>query len=474
MRTLRTIIVAGTLLTGVTVTAEGRYEGDDGDQKITTGEFQISDMGNDDEAGRKVFGSVLPQISGKPFCRPAFRITPARRCLLSRHPRTRDDWNKDDDRSGGHERSKVCIDLNRDVDGDGLPDELLAAIDNIRDLPPSGQTAAIVDLVSRLPYSQATLNLQAEAAVATLQLEQCDPSAPLRDQLATKLQDLLDAMTADPQYTKAQKSIQEILARDFAFQFPAPPQSGGPACELTQTSTGPTCVGFNLTTGQSCALKTVTTGTTICELETPPNPPVPPPNGVHWSSLSPGDLILRRSSSPIWRTLDRIAYSIFYTHAAMWNGDRFFYESIEKGVVLTAFDDWIKESDQVAIGYNVPSPGLQEIALSLVEKRYGTDGRTNSDFGRHFDKESDSHGVYCSQLAWKMMKIVGVDIDSQDWRVALGLAARWGVIGGIFGIPNPFSAAFGLYVARVAVFPDEIFWSRDMYWYYIGNLPSAD
>jgi hypothetical protein len=350
MRTLSTVMIAGMLLTGITVEAQGRQEGDRGNHEITTGEFQLADTGSQDEAGRKGFEGVNPQISGTPFCRPAFRIPPARRCVVPRHQRSHDASDRDDDdRSGGHDRSKVCIDLSQDADGDGLPDALVAAIDHIRNLAPSKQNAAILDMVSRLPYSQRTLNLAAEAAVATLQLEACNPTDAQQNQLAKKLQSLLDAMMTDPEYVRAQEAIQAILEKDFEIKFPVPPPPGVPACELTETPSGRACVAFNLSERQFCALKQLTVGPKFCAIETSPTPPVRPPDEFGWAHIAMGDIILRRAKDSFWQTL---GYAIFYTHSGNWHGDRQVYEAVRKGVVLSPLDVWFTEADDVAIGIN--------------------------------------------------------------------------------------------------------------------------
>ena len=137
----------------------------------------------------------VPPSSAQPFCSLAFPIPPAHRC-------------------------DVCIDLSRDANGDGLPDQLVAEIDQIRHRAPSEQTAAIVDMVSRLPYSQKTLDLQAQAAVASLQLDVCDLTDTEKTQLGTKVQGFFDAMITDPGYARAQESTQAILAKDFEISLP--------------------------------------------------------------------------------------------------------------------------------------------------------------------------------------------------------------------------------------------------------------
>jgi hypothetical protein len=428
-------------------------------------------------------GLTIPQISGKPsYCSPGFRIPPAQRCTKSSQtPKSRKSRVIPGDLNGPLQ-PKVCIDLTLDLDDDGLPDELVAAIDHIRQLPPSRQTAAILELVTRLPYSESTLNLQAQAALATLQLEGCNLNEVQQHQLATKLQDLLDAMTTDPEYTAAQQFIKAILAKDFAVQFPVPPAPGVPACELTETSTGPTCVPFNLNDKQFCFLQKVTTGDTFCEVRTSPTPPVRPPDEFGWNHLAKGDLLLRESSSPIWRTLEHFFGEIKYSHGATWNGDRSLYEAIETGVVVTNLVDWVIEGDAVAIGENNLSPGLEEVALSLGQQRYGTDGRTPFDIV-HFDKNIERFGVYCTQIMWRMQMFIGTDIDSQNWEVALYLVARWGTVGADIGsffgplgslIGGVFGGSAGLLVAQLAVLPDEIYFSDKVRWYYIGEMPGKN
>jgi hypothetical protein len=342
----------------------------------------------------------------------------------------------------------------------------------------AGQTAAILDLVSRLPYSESTLNLQAQAALATLQLEDCNPTDAQQNQLATKLQGLLDAMMTDPEYVRAQEAIQAILEKDFETQFPPPPPPGVPACELTETSSGPACVAFNLSGTQYCALRQNTVGPKFCAIATSPNPPMRPPDEFSWAHVAIGDIILRRATDARWQTL---AYAIKYTHSANWHGDRVLYEAIREGVVLTSLKEWFAVADDVAIGSeNGEFAEFAGSALSRSEERYGTDGRTPFDFGflgiggKHYNKSDDSHGLYCSQLTWIIHnRYLGVDLDSQDWRVATGLVARYGVLGAV--VLGPFGAllggSVGELVARRAVFPDEIFWSPHVDWYYIGKSP---
>ena len=93
---------------------------------------------------------------------------------------------------------------------------------------------------------------------------------------------------------------------------------------------------------------------------------------------------MRRAKNPIWQTL---TYAIKYTHAAAWSGDRGIYEAISKGVVITPLDDWFDAADDVAFGFNDMLNPFQSLGLSWAQGRYGTDGRTSFDFGRHLKKD---------------------------------------------------------------------------------------
>lgn len=120
------------------------------------------------------------------------------------------------------------IDLYRDDDGDGHPDEfveamrpiMLAAKEN-RPATDPDVARSIEEVVARLHYSQRTLDLQDQAATLMEQYLAATSEAeavPIREELAR----LEAEMMTDPAYARAQEAFEAIMDDPSIFEEEAP------------------------------------------------------------------------------------------------------------------------------------------------------------------------------------------------------------------------------------------------------------
>ncbi|MFN3763794.1 MAG: YiiX/YebB-like N1pC/P60 family cysteine hydrolase [Anaerolineae bacterium] len=266
------------------------------------------------------------------------------------------------------------IDLQKDVNRDGIPDALVVEVDRIA--RSSDQMAAIASFVSRLPYSPRTRALQQEAERLQAQMAGVKSDEEAR-QILEKLRALSDEMMADPNYARTVQSLMVLLA----------PPNVRKEGDLLIKSEG--------------AVSTAS---------------------VNWSSLRRGDIMLVRSGLWDWFMF---IYAMWYSHAGNYDGNGLVYESNTDGVRLKPLSKWQQPGQYIGLGRdNKRSAAEVQAAMDWAKGFYGTDGRTPYNYF-YPDKWTDSR-LYCSQLVWKIHKHIGVDLDSNAWEYQLWIAARWG------------------------------------------------
>jgi hypothetical protein len=238
------------------------------------------------------------------------------------------------------------------------------------------QDAAIQDFVNRLPYSQETLDLQAQAeSVAAKLMGTEDPKEA--EALQAELQSITQQMEADPAFAATKKALETIFE-------PKPV-----ALESVERASG------EITT-RDVGLQ-----------------------GVWWGGLVPGDIMFQRDFAfPPASLLGRL-----YNHTGNYHGYGQVYESREGGAILKPLSDWQQGFKFVALGYNRWYP-FAEPLLRQREAQYGMYGQTPFNFW--FPNKWTDSALYCAQLTWKIHLLAGTNLDSNSWQHQLYVASVYG------------------------------------------------
>jgi uncharacterized protein YycO len=152
----------------------------------------------------------------------------------------------------------------------------------------------------------------------------------------------------------------------------------------------------------------------------------------------------------------------YFSHAGNYDGNNMVYESLGSGVQLGPLQHWKERGLKVALGRSTRSSTAQVVAaLDSAKTRYGTNKRTPYNF--FFPNKGSDSAVYCSQLVWKIHKSLGVDLDSNDARWFAQMALK------NFYLTPAGIATLTATVLIPAVAPDEIYYSRHINFYSVGN-----
>lgn len=342
------------------------------------------------------------------------------------------------------ETAEATIDLERDDDQDGIPDELAAEVQQIEALATiaaaranEGDTAAlnaataaldtaITDMARRLPYAPHTRALQEEAARLSEQLFAVDDPAE-GARIAAELEALSAQMMDDPAYARSMEALAVLLAPPAAQHSVYLPMLMHPG---TATATAPQ------STERAVQVTVAYPGTK-------------------------GDVVLITTND--WSSVaSAFVYRWNWGHAGVSYDNTRVYESNADGVRLRPWSvHWDISRARIWGGEALSSSGRSKVRSALdalVKPRsqggYGTNGETPYNWA-YWDKNTDAK-LYCSQLAWKIYRRAGIDIDSNDWRYKVYIVGKWGSYLGIGG----GIAAYAF--ADQAVAPDEIALDPDL------------
>lgn len=306
------------------------------------------------------------------------------------------------------------IDLVTDKNGDGIPDALAAAVNDVATA--KDQMAAIQDFASRLPYTDETRALQAKAEALQKSLTEETDEATAQA-IQQQLQALADQMQADdPSYAK----VNAALLQMFTPQLTA--QKSTADCPFRSTTGKP---NLNPAGG-------------------------PTTQRARFDCLRRGQIMLEHD--PIF-IVGNILYAMWFSHAGHFDGGGQVYEARADGVRLNKLARWQDPQLFVALAFdNQLTPTQAEDGLTWAKNYYGIEGETH--YNWLFPDKLTDRRLYCSQLAWKIHKHMGVDLDSNHWIYLLWMAAHWGVWGPLIAIP--------------AVAPDEIGLSSNVTIYSTG------
>jgi len=316
-----------------------------------------------------------------------------------------------------------AVDLTKDADSDGLPDELedgLAAAAAIvaggnPDQLDAGEiepfAAVIGDLADRLPLSSRAREMQRDILERITELGDASPAKGRR--ILRQIAKEEEALRDDPDLELAMESLHRMLG-------PATADGGVPA-----------------------AL-------------TIPRRPLPT-GKPDYEKLQRGDVMLLRSKGSFL-----YPWTVYYSHAGTYDGNNMVYESLGSGVQLGPLQHWKERGTRVGLGRSIQSPAQQVVAaLDQAQGRYGTNRKTPYNFV--FPNKLRDDAIYCSQLDWKIHQSLGVDLDSNDW--------RWFTQVGLknFYVGAPAIAVLIKTVLVPAVAPDEIYYSPNVTFYSEGD-----
>jgi len=319
-----------------------------------------------------------------------------------------------------------AVDLTKDADADGLPDELENGLAAAAAIVAGGDpnqlddgeiepfAAVIGDLADRLPLSSRTREAQRDILELITELGDSSPAKGRRifRQLAKADEELRD----DPDLELAMESFHRMLA---------------PATADGAVATG------------------------VPALVTPRRPlPTKKPD---YGKLQRGDVMLLRSKGSFL-----YPWTVYFSHAGTYDGNNMVYESLGSGVQLGPLQHWKERGTGVGLGRSTRSSVQQVVAaLDQAQARYGTNKRTPYNF--IFPDKLRDDAIYCSQLGWKIHQSLGVDLDSNDWR----WFAQVGLKNILVGAPT--IAILIKTVLIPAVAPDEIYYSPNVSFYSEGD-----
>jgi hypothetical protein len=297
--------------------------------------------------------------------------------------------------------SPAPLDLLTDVDRDGVPDALAAAVEQLATA--RNPEVAIQELLARVPYQAETYALQKEAARLNQQLEYVR-SPEEAERVHAQLQEIAAKMAQDPAHTSFLNGLERLYVQQGVM------------------------------VEERLASERLERGFAI--------------QAVNWGNLQAGDVMLVRSGKFPWTSF---LYAMTYSHTGNYNGSNMVYESNADGVRLKPLSNWQMSGQYIALGRsNKRTVAQVQSAQSWARGRYGTNGSTPYNYF-YPNKTTDSK-LYCSQLTWKIHNHTGINVDSNAWQYQVWIAAKWGV----------WAVAA---VAIPAVAPDEIGLSGNITYY---------
>src|SRR5262245_2175864 len=319
------------------------------------------------------------------------------------------------------------IDLTKDADGDGLPDELEAGVDAARAIASGGDpdqlddgeldpfAAVITDLADRLPLSARTRKDQRHILELTAELNTAGPRKARRilRRIGRRERDL----RKDPNLELVMESLDRML---------------GPA------------TADDTTAGIPAAL-------------VPPRPPAPTRKPPAFEQLQRGDVMLLRSRGSFL-----FPWTVYYSHAGTYDGNNMVYEALGDAGQLGPLQRWKERGTRVGLGRsNKSSPAQVVAALQQAQSRYGTNKKTPYNF--LFPNKTRDDAIYCSQLTWKIHQSLDVNLDSNDWRWFAQVGLKNLLVGAV-----PIAILIPT-VLVPAVAPDEVYYSPNVSFYSQGD-----
>jgi uncharacterized protein YycO len=331
------------------------------------------------------------------------------------------------------------INLMIDDDKDGLPDQLVEAVNDALNVAqesgdpdsidsPEEEAAfqdAMAGLLEKMPYSDETLRLQLE--INDLYKQVADPAVDTErsDALLDQIEQDLDEMRRD--------DMSYNIVQDAASTMLDNPEETPPSGEANDMAGRP-----------------------------------------DYDSMQKGDILFGRSTSGTVH----LPYVIDFTHAGNYQGNSFVYEAVTDGVIIRPLSVWKTDYGRVALGRsNRKTSSEISSAFDWAIIRYGTASMSGYNFSVFMPHDKRTEDIclkppyqrrclYCSQLTWKIHDHAGVNVDSNNAKYIALAALKYLGYGGIL---SAASVSYLMGIIIPGVMPDEIYRDKSITVYSDGN-----
>lgn len=330
------------------------------------------------------------------------------------------------------------INLMIDENEDGLPDELVEAVNEALDVAkesgdpdsidsPEEEAAfqnALTTLLAKMPFSDETIKLQLE--INDLYKQVADPA--------------IDTERSDVLLDQIEQDLQEMRRDDMNYNI----VQDAVATMLDNTK------------------------------DSSPSGEAGVSGRPDYDSMQRGDILFGRSSGIV----PHLPYVIDFTHAGNYQGNSFVYEAVSDGVIIRPLSVWKSDYGRVALAHSNRKSVYQiTSALDWAIIRYGTasmSGYNWTVFVPHDKKTEDicikppyqKRCLYCSQLTWKIHDHAGVNVDSNNAKYIALAALKYLGYGGIM---SAASVSYLMGIIIPGVMPDEIYRDKSINVYSDGN-----
>ncbi len=312
------------------------------------------------------------------------------------------------------EETPQYFDYSVDRNQDGLPDQLVEAVESLR-VQARGRsegvsTEALDAFAARLPYSAQTREAQVQLAQLGQRLEDEDLDREVYLALEAEMRELEGQMERqDPNYALTLRTLENLAWQKMQEQVQE-------ASDSSARSTN--------------ALAQV----------------------IDFDDLQRGDIMFSNGNDFATNFL----YAMMWAHVATFDGGRNVYEAqLEEpaGVRLATYDSWQEQGTRLAFGRNNQRSQREVTAgLEWAKNRWGTDARTP--YNLKFWQPLREDALYCSQLVWRIHRHIDTDLS----------------MGGAQSIyATYFKAKWGLNPTSFVISPDDIALDDQVTLYALGS-----
>lgn len=373
------------------------------------------------------------------------------------------------------------FDIQIDLDGDGKPDELMAALEELDRLEVTYQTnpsptieaklkSALEMFSNRLPFNENIRALQLRISEVHGQLAAINDTEEL-DNILVQLKQLEDELQEISEFAIVDKIVTERLddRLNSKGNLKIMSQSSVEETQFIFNTKDQNRVGYDPLNQIRIFLPSIITSK-ASQAVFAPDPAcqnINTPGGqADFASLQRGDLLFYKGNSK----LRNFAYARKFSHIGMFNGpnddgepeiyesDAAFVGDSDGGPMLVELATYWNTQPDVCIALGHYDTALLsrvdvETAMETRQQLYGTNGETPYprqpplDLSNYWLNKEQDEKIYCSLLPWKIFDTAGVDVDSNDLRYHIWFITRWGWA----SVSDAWTAANHL------VAPDEIY-----------------
>lgn len=386
----------------------------------------------------------------------------------------------------------IPFDLQTDTDGDGLPDELMAALAEMDTLEaaykadPTPERAAAMEaalerFTRRLLFDDTVRALQVQLYEAHVQLRAAAYDEAATNAALAEIHRLEAALQAHPTFGL----VSEILTTRLDTRF----QSKAPVPTPTATTTPENAAAPQAVQSAAQAAEAVYAVfmPMVWDRIFAPDPAclgvaTTERGQANFARLERGDLLFFQGESK----LRNFAYARKFSHVGIFDGpnenneqqvyesDAAYVDDPDGGPKLRNLTDYWNTLEGHCIALArfdsyLLSGQIVEDALADRQQAYGVNGETpypeltSGDLLDYWLNKAQDEKIYCSLLPWKVFDTVdGVDIDSNDLRYRAWFVLKWG---------NVVTNIGAWEAGKRIVAPDEIYLHENMILYSEGVNP---